>query len=303
MAAYLSSSRFSIARPLRQVFQLSSRPSTLPPPFLLPFQQQHRDASGKSKGSRKAAAAARKKKGRNTFLVTDLNKVPQFALLDAMRYLKAAEVGRHPQSSKYELHVRLRTLKNGPVVRNRVRLPHPVKTDVRIAVVCPIDTPAAQNALKAGAVMVGEETIFDKVKAGEIEFDQLICHPDSLQKLQKQGLGRVLGPRGLMPSAKTNTVIKDVAAAVRDIAGASEYRERLGVVRMAVGQLGYTPEELQRNIKAFIDALKKDMAGLGDRINKEIHEVVLSSTHGPGLSLNGELRGEDSPSPKDLAVN
>lgn len=152
-------------------------------------------------------------------------------------------------------------------------------------------------------MLAGEEQLFDKIKAGEIEFDQLICHPDSLQKLQKQGLGRVLGPRGLMPSTKTNTVIKDVAAAVRDIAGASEYRERLGVIRMAVGQLGYTSEELQRNIKAFIDSLKKDMAGMSDRINKEIHEVVLSSTNGPGLSLNGELRGENSPSPRDLAVN
>ncbi|TKX18256.1 hypothetical protein C1H76_9524 [Elsinoe australis] len=298
----MASTRYSIARPLRQVFQLSARPAVLPPPFLLPFQQQ-RDASGKSKGSRKAAAAQRKKKGRNTFFVTDLNKVPQFSLLDAMRYLKAAEVGRPPQSSKYELHVRLRSLKNGPVVRNRVRLPHPVKTDIRIAVICPQDSPAAQGALKAGAVLAGEEQLFDKIKAGEIEFDQLICHPDSLQKLQKQGLGRVLGPRGLMPSTKTNTVIKDVAAAVRDIAGASEYRERLGVIRMAVGQLGYTSEELQRNIKAFIDSLKKDMAGMSDRINKEIHEVVLSSTNGPGLSLNGELRGENSPSPRDLAVN
>ncbi|PNS21191.1 54S ribosomal protein L1, mitochondrial [Sphaceloma murrayae] len=300
----MASTRFSIARPLRQVFQLSARPLSVPPPFLLPFQHQARDASGgSSKGSRKAAAAARKKKGRNTFLVTDLRQVPQFPLLDAMRYLKAAEVGQPPQSSKYEIHVRLRTLKNGPVLRSRVRLPHPVKTDVRIAVICPEDSSAAQGALKAGAVMAGEEKIFEKIKAGQIEFDQLICHPDSLQKLQKQGLGRVLGPRGLMPSTKTNTVLKDVAAAVRDVAGASEYRERLGVVRIAIGQLGYTPEELQRNIRAFIDVLKKDMAGMSDRINKEIHEIVLSSTHGPGLSLTGEFRGQDSPSSRDLAVN
>lgn len=189
------------------------------------------------------------------------------------------------------------------MIRNRVRLPHPVKTNVRIAVVCPPDSDAAKGALKAGAVMAGEEQLFDKIKEGVIEFDQLICHPDSLVKLQRQGLGRVLGPKGLMPSVKTNTILKDVAAAVRNVAGASEYRERVGVVRIAIGQLGYTPEELQRNIKAYIDALKKDIAGMNDRINKEIHEVVLSSTNGPGLSLNGDLRGPDSPTTKDLAVN
>lgn len=105
-----------------------------------------------------------------------------------------------------------------------------------------------------------------------------------------------------MPSAKTNTVVRDVATSVRDMVGASEYRERMGVVRMAVGQLGFTPEEVQRNIKAYIDALKKDMAALSDRISKDIHEVVLSSTNGPGMSLNGELRGPNSPPTKDLST-
>ncbi|GAM83903.1 hypothetical protein ANO11243_018930 [Dothideomycetidae sp. 11243] len=302
----MASSTRCLARPLQHAFQLSVRPLTLPPSFLLPFQlqrTQQRDASGTSKAARKAQAAARKKKARNTFLVTDLTNMPQFPLLDAMRYLRAAEVGRLPTSSKYELHVRLRSLKNGPVIRNRIRLPHPVKTDIRIAVICPSNSDAGQAALKAGAVMIGEEEIFDKVKEGDIAFDRLLCHPDSLQKLNKAGLGRVLGPKGMMPSTKTNTVLKDVASAVKQIAGASEYRERMGVVRIAIGQLGYAPEELQRNIKAFIEALKKDVAGMSDRIVKEIHEVVLSSTNGPGLSLNGEFRGPNSIPAKDLSVN
>lgn len=93
-------------------------------------------------------------------------------------------------------------------------------------------------------------------------------------KMNKAGLGRILGPKGLMPSTKTNTVVKDVGASVTDMVGASEYRERLGVVRMAVGQLGMTPEELSRNIKSFIENVKKDMATLSDRISKDIHEVV-----------------------------
>ena len=120
--------------------------------------------------------------------------------------------------------------------------------------------------------------------------------------MNKAGLGRILGPRGLMPSAKTGSVVKDVAAAVRDMVGAAEYRERVGVVRMAVGQLGFTPEEMQRNIKAFVDSVKKDCAALSDRIAKDVHEVVLSSTNGPGMSLNGEFRGLQSPPTKDLAT-
>jgi large subunit ribosomal protein L1 len=191
-----------------------------------------------------------------------------------IRYIRAFEVGRNPSSSKYEVHVRLRTLKNGPVVRNRLRLPHPVKTDVRICVIAAPGSKAAEEARAAGAVLVGEDDVFAQIKEGIIEFDRCLCHVDSLQKMNKAGLGRQLGPKGLMPSTKTGTVVTSVGASVRNLVGGSEYRERLGVIRMAVGQLGFTPEEMQRNVKAFMDALKKDIAQMSDRISKEIHEVV-----------------------------
>jgi large subunit ribosomal protein L1 len=172
------------------------------------------------------------------------------------------------------MHVKLRTLKNGPVVRNRLRLPHPVKTDIRICVIAAPDSKAAAEARAAGATLVGEDDVFNQIKEGTVEFDRCICHADSLQKMNKAGLGRVLGPKGMMPSTKTGTVVTQVGASVRNMVGASEYRERLGVVRMAVGQLGFTPDEMQSNIKAFMDALKKDMAQMSDRITKEVHEVV-----------------------------
>lgn len=192
------------------------------------------------------------------------------------------------------MHVRFRSLKNGPVVRNRLRLPHPVKTDLRICVIAAPDSKAAEEARKAGAVLVGEDEIFSQVKEGTIEFDRCICHSESLQKLNKAGLGRILGPRGLMPSTKTGTVVTQVGTAVQNMVGGSEYRERMGVVRMAVGQLGFTPEELQTNIKAFMEAVKKDMAQMSDRITKEIHEVVsyatatelVTSNVGIGLKFN-----------------
>lgn len=234
------------------------------------------------------------------------------------RYIRAFEVGRNPSSSKYEMHVRLRTLKNGPVVRNRIRLPHAVKTDLRICVICPPDSKAADEARQAGATLVGEETVFEQVREGIIEFERCICHTDSLQKLNKTGLGRILGPRGLMPSTKTGTVVSQVGPAVRNMVGASEYRERMGVVRMAVGQLGFTPEEMQANVKAFMDAIKKDIAQMSDRITKEIHEVVsteihvkwmrwltsmqvLSSTNSPGFTMTGEYKSANSIATKELS--
>ena len=192
------------------------------------------------------------------------------------------------------MHIKFKSLKNGPVVRNRLRLPHPVKTDLRICVICPPNSKYAVQAKAAGATLVGEDEIFEAVKDGRIEFDRCICQTDSLDKLNKAGLGRYLGPRGLMPSTKLGTVVKDPAAVLKDLIGGAEYRERLGVVRMAVGQLGFTPEEMQRNVKAFIDAVKKDMAHLSDRVNKELAEVVLSSTHAPGFPLNGEFKSLES---------
>ena len=183
-----------------------------------------------------------------------------------------------------------------------MRLPHPVRTDLRIAVICPPDSDYAKAATAAGANVVGEDTIFDAVKDGRIDFERCICQQDSLPKLAKSGVARILGPRGLMPSAKTGTVVKDVGSTVSDMVGGSEYRERMGVVRMAIGQLGFTPEEMQRNIKAFADRVKKDMAALSDVITKDIHEVVLSSTHGPGMSLDGSMRADNSVPNRDLST-
>lgn len=191
-----------------------------------------------------------------------------------MQYIRAFEVGRNPSSSKYELHVRLRTLKNGPSLRNRLRLPHPVKTDIRICVIAAPDSKAAAEARSAGAALVGEDDIFNEVKAGVIEFDRCICHVDSLQKMNKAGLGRLLGPKGLMPSTKAGTVVTNVAQTLKSMVGASEYRERSAVVRMAVGQLGFTPEEMASNVKAFMDMVKRDISQLPGSTSKEIHEVV-----------------------------
>ncbi|KAF4626506.1 hypothetical protein G7Y89_g11649 [Cudoniella acicularis] len=248
----------------------------------------------KGSNKKKGDAPEKKKKVKTHYTQYDLRNEEQFSLLDAMRYIRAWEVGQKPMTIKYEMAVKLSGLKNGPVVRNRIRLPHPVKTDFRVCVICPPDSKYAEAARAAGAVLVGEDDVFDAVKDGRIEFDRCICQIDSAAKMNKSGIGRVLGPRGLMPSSKLGTVVVDPAKTMKDMVGASEYRERMGVVRMAVGQLGFTPEELSRNVKAFLESVKKDVARLSDKISKNMTEVVLSSTNGPGFPLSGTMKDTNS---------
>lgn len=205
------------------------------------------------------------------------------------RILRAYEVGQPPASVKYEVHINLKTPRNGPVVKNSVRLPNPVQSEHRIAVICPEGSEIAAEATAAGAVVVGEETLFEAIRQEKIEFDRLICHEESEKALGKAGLGRILGPKGLMPSARMGTIVTDVAKSVRDSAGSSEYRERQGVIRMAVGQLAHSPEQLKTNIQTVLKKVKAECAQLSEDVSKEVHEVILSTTNGPAISLNGQF--------------
>lgn len=94
----------------------------------------------------------------------------------------------------------------------------------------------------------------------------------------------------MMPSPKAGTVVPNIRAAMKDLRGKSDYRERMGVIRMAIGQLAFAEGELQKNIKAFVDQLKKDFGALSHRADKSINEIVLSSSHSAGFSLSGEFR-------------
>lgn len=126
----------------------------------------------------------------------------------------------------------------------------------------------------AGAAIVGEDDLIASIKAGEINFDRFLCVRQSAAKLNTAGIGRILGPKGLMPSVKQGTVIDDIVRAVKGLVGGSEYREKLGVIRLAIGQLAFSPEELQQNIKALMTNVNKDAGRMSDKIAKEIHEVV-----------------------------
>lgn len=157
------------------------------------------------------------------------------------------------------------------------------------------------EALELGAVVAGGETLLEDIRNGKIPFNKFICHADMADALSKARVARILGPKGLMPNIKNKTITKDIKSTMQDMAGAEEYRERRGVVRIAIGQLTFTPHMLGENIKTLMSALKTDVGNIDDSYVKAVDEVVLSSTHGPGFSLNSLLQPADgSVKPEDL---
>ncbi|KAK0667025.1 putative mitochondrial LSU ribosomal protein L1 precursor [Cercophora samala] len=293
-----SLARLSLSTPTRPTVA-STIPKFLVPSVATP---QVRHASGGSGGGMRKKPV-KKKKTYKTFRSYDLTPMEQFTLCDAMRYLRAAEVGHPPTMVKYDLAVKVKTQKSGPVLRSAIRLPFPVKTDTRIGVICPEGSALATEAQQLGAVAVGEESLFEAVRRGDIAFNKLICHTDSQEALKKAQVNRILGPKGLMPNPKRGTITSDIKATMQELIGADEYRERSGVVRMAVGQLGFSPQMLADNIKALMSKLKDNINQLDDNLPKAIDEVVLSTTHGPGFSLNSKFAPtDDKIKPEHLAT-
>lgn len=232
----------------------------------------------------------KEKKKYKTYRSYDLSPMQQVSLCDAMRYLRAFEVGQAPASVKYEIAVKVKSQRSAPPVRNRIRFPYIVKTDKRVGLICPEDSPLMTEAPKLGVVAVGEESMFANIRAGIIPFNKLICHTDSEEALKKANLGKILGPKGLMPNKRLGTITNRIEETIRDLAGSDEYKEKDGVVRLAVGQLSFTPQMLADNLKMAMERIKKDMDVITDSgITKNLDEVVLSTTHGPGFSLNGKF--------------
>lgn len=137
--------------------------------------------------------------------------------------------------------------------------------------------------------------MFAMIRDGKVNFTAIICHSASEEAMKRANIGRILGPKGLMPSAKLGTVTPDVVPLIKEMAMAEMYREKDGVVRFAVGQLMFSPDMLGDNIKHAVQQVREDCNALiaQSAEPKSVFEVVLSTTHGPGFSLNGELASTD----------
>ena len=167
-------------------------------------------------------------------------------------------------------------------VRGTVALPAGTGKTLRIAVFAAGD--AAQAAREAGADYVGADDLFAEVEKGMMDFDLAIATPDLMPMVGR--LGRVLGPRGLMPNPKTGTVTQDVGRAVSEFKGGKvEYRtDRYGNVHVPLGKASFAPEALEQNFRAVLDELQR--AKPASAKGKYLKKIVVASTMGPGIKMD-----------------
>jgi large subunit ribosomal protein L1 len=168
------------------------------------------------------------------------------------------------------------------MVRGVVSLPNGTGKDVRVAVFAKGDK--ADEAAAAGADLVGAEDLAEKIQNGEVDFDRCIATPDMMAVVGK--LGKILGPRGLMPNPKLGTVTPNVAEAVKSSKGGEiEFRvEKAGIVHAGVGKTSFTQDALVENVNAFVDAIMK--AKPSGAKGTYLKRASLSSTMGPGVRMN-----------------
>ena len=170
------------------------------------------------------------------------------------------------------------------MVRGVVSLPHGTGKSVRVAVFA--KGAKADEAREAGADVVGAEDLMETVQGGQINFDRVIATPDMMGVVGR--LGKVLGPKGLMPNPKLGTVTMDVKKAVTDAkSGQVEFRvEKAGIIHAGIGKASFTEEDLKANFSAFVDAIVK--ARPSGAKGKFVHKLSVSSTMGPGVKVDLE---------------
>lgn len=209
----------------------------------------------------------------------DRNKL--YKLEDAIKMVKERASAKFDETVEIAINLGVDPRHADQMVRGVVNLPNGTGKTVRVAVFA--KDAKADEAKKAGADIVGAEDLMEQIQAGKIDFDRCIATPDMMPLVGR--LGKILGPRNLMPNPKVGTVTPDVAGAVKAAkGGAVEYRvEKAGILHAGVGKVSFSEEALLQNIKAFTDAVQKSKpAGAKGTYVKR---VAVSSTMGPGVHV------------------
>ena len=201
---------------------------------------------------------------------------------EAVALLNEISGSKFNESLDISVNLSIDPKKSDQTVRGATSLPHGSGKEIRVAVFA--EGANADKAQEAGADIVGFEDLAEEIKKGELDFDVLIATPDSMRLVGQ--LGKVLGPRGLMPNPKTGTVTADVATAVSNAkAGQIQFRaDRGGIVHGSVGKLGFEPLQIKENIEALISDLRKAKPASAKGVF--LKKITLSSTMGPGLVID-----------------
>ncbi|HEY4199982.1 MAG TPA: 50S ribosomal protein L1 [Devosiaceae bacterium] len=205
-----------------------------------------------------------------------------YVLDDAVKMIKSRAAAKFDETVELVMNLGVDPRHADQMVRGVVSLPNGTGKTVRVAVFA--KDAKAEEARKAGADIVGAEDLMEQVLAGKIDFDRCIATPDMMPLVGR--LGKILGPRNLMPNPKVGTVTPDVAGAVKSAkGGAVEFRvEKAGILHAGVGKASFSEEALLQNIKAFADAVSK--AKPAGAKGTYIKRVAVSSTQGPGVHVD-----------------
>jgi large subunit ribosomal protein L1 len=209
----------------------------------------------------------------------DRNKL--YKLDEAIKMVKSRASAKFDETVEIAINLGVDPRHADQMVRGVVTLPNGTGKTVRVAVFA--KDAKAEEAKKAGADIVGAEDLMEAIQGGKIDFDRCIATPDMMPLVGR--LGKILGPRNLMPNPKVGTVTPDVAGAVKAAkGGAVEYRvEKAGILHAGIGKVSFSEEALLQNIKAFTDAVQKSKpAGAKGTYVKK---VAVSSTMGPGVHV------------------
>ena len=201
---------------------------------------------------------------------------------EALNLLKELATAKFQESVDVAVNLGVDPRKSDQVVRGSTVLPNGTGKTVRVAVFA--QGANAQAAEEAGADVVGFEDLAESIKAGQLNYDVIIATPDAMRIVGP--LGKILGPRGLMPNPKVGTVTPDVATAVRNAKGGQvRYRtDKAGIIHCGIGKVEFAPARLQENLQALLTDLKKAKPASSKGVY--IRKVTVSTTMGPGLAVD-----------------
>lgn len=210
-----------------------------------------------------------------------IDRTKLYPLSEAVQLVKERAKAKFDETIEIAMNLGVDPRHADQMVRGVVALPNGTGRSVRVAVFA--RGAKADEAKAAGADVVGAEDLVEKVQGGNIDFDRCIATPDLMPLVGR--LGKVLGPRGMMPNPKVGTVTMDVTAAVKASKGGSvEFRvEKAGIIHAGVGKASFDADKLVENIKAFADAVNK--AKPAGAKGQYINRVAVSSTMGPGVKV------------------